>query len=231
MPGTGIYEVAADRARSFARALRAHGIYRYSEPDSYVTRHASASDPLTTYQWGLPAMGASSLTPPPVTAQSPLLAIIEGGIDVSHPDVQGVGVNGAGSGDPESVIHGTSVTSVPARPPTASGSPASGPGHGRCWSALARAAAAQLTRSTEETDAGAKVVNMSYGFAAGACFSHYVATQRLYGYGVVLVAAAGNEFQEGNPVDRIPPRVPTWSPLLRSTRTCRRPSSRTRTTP
>ena len=39
---------------------------------------------------------------------------------------------------------------------------------------------------------------MSYGFPLGACQAHIAATQRAFGRGVVLVAAAGNEYQEGN---------------------------------
>jgi hypothetical protein len=50
--------------------------------------------------------------------------------------------------------------------------------------------------------AGARVINMSYGFIGRqACFSHVVATQRAFGSNVVLVAAAGNEFEEGNPLE------------------------------
>ena len=218
MPDTGIYRVAADRARGFARALRAHGGYRYSEPDSYVSRQSFPSDPLTPYQWGLSAMGATSLTPPPATVQSPLLAIIEDGIDVSHPEVQGVAVSGApgGSGDPAGIFHGTSVTSVARAPANGAGITGVWPGARTLLVSAGPSCGATVDALYRAADAGARVINMSYGFPGGGCFSHYVATQLLYGVGAVLVASAGNEFQQGNPADRIPavsPHVVTVAAL------------------
>ena len=44
------------------------------------------------------------------------------------------------------------------------------------------------------------VINLSLG-STGACFAQYVAVQRAYGVGILVVAAAGNEFQDGNPVN------------------------------
>jgi hypothetical protein len=210
MPTTGIYRVAADRARGFARALRTHDSYQYSEPDSYLSRQSFPSDPLTPYQWGLPAMGASSLTPPPVTAESPLLAIVEDGIDVSHPDAQGAAISGpaGGSGDPAGIFHGTSVTSVASAPANGAGITGVWPGARTLLASTGPSCGSIVNALYRAADAGAKVINMSYGFPAGACFSHWVATQRLYGYGVVLVAASGNDFQEGNPAGSIPATSP-----------------------
>jgi hypothetical protein len=207
MPGTGIYQVVAGRARGFAHALRAHGSYRFSEPDSYVQRHQLPADPLTAYQWGLPAVRASALTPPPVTVESPLLAIVEDGIDLTHPDAQGVAVSGptGGTGDPEGLFHGTSVTSVASAPANGVGITGVWPGARTLLASAGPSCTSTVRALYRAADAGARVVNMSYGFPGGACFSHYIATQRLYGYGTVLVAAAGNEFQQGNPADRVPP--------------------------
>ena len=49
---------------------------------------------------------------------------------------------------------------------------------------------------------------MSYGFPGGGCFSHYIATQQAFGEDVVSVAAAGNEYAEGNPADDRPATDP-----------------------
>jgi hypothetical protein len=62
---------------------------------------------------------------------------------------------------------------------------------GNITAALNRAAARRVS-----------VINMSYGFGADDCFAHFVATQRAFARGIVLVAAAGNEFNEGNPLSR-----------------------------
>jgi hypothetical protein len=216
MPGTGIYRVAASRARSFARALRAHGGYRFSEPDSYRTRYQFPFDPLTPYQWGLPAITATALSPPPVVPWSPLIAVIEDGFDVTHPDMQGVAADGAGSGDPAGLFHGTAVASVASAPVNGAGITGVWPG-ARTVVAAADGFCGSTVEALYRADAaGAAVINMSYGFPAGACFAHYVATQRLFGSGAVLVAAAGNEFQEGNPTDGVPassPHVITVSAL------------------
>ena len=55
-------------------------------------------------------------------------------------------------------------------------------------------------RIARAVDLGAAVINMSYGFS-DACRTEYQAIQRAIARGVVPVAAAGNEFSEGNPVE------------------------------
>lgn len=213
MPGTGVYQVASGRARALVQALRAHGAYRFSEPDSYRQRRSFPADPLTALQWGLPAVGATSLTPPTPTADSPLLAIIEDDVDISHPDVAGVGVSGpaGASGDPDALAHGTAVTSVASAPANGVGITGVWPGARTTVFVSDLSCSGTVDALYRAADASAWVVSMSYGFQAGACFSHYVATQRLYGYGTVLIAAAGNEFQEGTRRTGFRPPARTWS--------------------
>src|SRR2546423_1345012 len=47
---------------------------------------------------------------------------------------------------------------------------------------------------------GASVINMSFG-SPGACFSLFVALEFAVGRGILPVAAAGNEFDQGNPIE------------------------------
>jgi hypothetical protein len=204
MEGTGVYRLDSSRARGFAAALRVRGRYVFSEPDRVATARAFPVDPLFGSQWGLAATGAIFLDPPPVSADSPLLAIVEDGIDPSHPDLQGVAVSGPVGRDPENVSHGTAVTSVASAPANGVGITGVWPG-ARTLAAIARPSTCGGTvKALDRAErAGAAVINMSYGFDGG-CFAHYVATQRLFGAGVVLVAAAGNEFLEGNPADSNP---------------------------
>jgi subtilisin family serine protease len=46
---------------------------------------------------------------------------------------------------------------------------------------------------------GIRTVNISLG-SRGACFTEYIAVQRAFGVGLMVVAAAGNDYQDGNPV-------------------------------
>jgi hypothetical protein len=210
MAGTGIYRVARGRARAFATALRGVRRYQFSEPDRYATRRSFSVDPATGSQWGLGAIGATQLTPPPVRPDSPLIGVLENGFDQTHPDTQGMQLDGYANadGDPEGVLHGTAVASVVGAPANGVGITGVWPGarvtvftsNGSCGDAVAALNAA--------VDAGAKVLNMSYGFSNFGCFAHYVATQSAFGEGTVLVTAAGNEYLEGNPEDGRPATDP-----------------------
>jgi hypothetical protein len=201
MRDTGVYRVGRGRARGFAGALKRAGRYQFSEPDAYSAAQAFPQDPLSGFQWGLGAVGALGLDPPPVSASSPLIGVLERGFDASHPDTQGIGLDG--SPDPAfdagSVLHGTAVASVASAPANGQGIVGVWPGarttvftsDGSCGGAVAA-----VVRALE---AGAKVLNMSYVFLPGACFSHYIATEVAFGQGTILVAAAGNEYEYGNP--------------------------------
>ena len=59
---------------------------------------------------------------------------------------------------------------------------------------------ASARRIARAVDLGAAVINMSYG-SSDACRTEYVAIQRAVARGVVPVAAAGNEFRDGNPME------------------------------
>ena len=201
--GTAIYQVASSRARALAAALRARGRYLFSEPDRLTVRGAFPVDPLSGSQWGLAAVGATLLDPPLVSATSPLLGIIEDGLDPSHPDLQGVAISGAASGDPEGVVHGTAVTSVASARANGVGMTGVWPGARTLLASAGADCASTVEALYRAAQAGVAVVNMSYGFSGG-CFAHYVATQALFGAGVVLVASGGNEFLEGNPADSDP---------------------------
>lgn len=198
VPEGGVYVVAKRRARAFAAALGSR--LTMAEPDALARKRAMPQDPLTPYQWWLPAVVDMDLTPPPVTPRSPVLGIIEEEIDRSHPDMQGV--VSTGNGVPPDA-HGTSVAG-------AAGAPANGYGIVGIWPGMRifmpvyqGVACSTITASVNRAvRAGVSVLNMSYGFPTDVCFAHLVATQRAFGAGIVLVAAAGNEFNEGNPLSR-----------------------------
>ncbi|MEA2347188.1 MAG: hypothetical protein QOG62_975 [Thermoleophilaceae bacterium] len=204
IPGAGVYAVPTARARSLAAGLKAAGRLVYAEPDSVATPTAFPSDPLTPQQDWLPRIGVTNLTPPAMTATSPLLGIVEESVDVSHTDLADGGhIKGYSKG---AVIdeHGTEVAGVAA-------APANGKGIVGVWPG-ARATVFGADPSCESTTAAiakavkgrVSVINMSYEFAADACYTHLVATEAAFGAGVVLVGAAGNERATGNNVPSRP---------------------------
>ncbi|MDX6696968.1 MAG: thermitase [Solirubrobacteraceae bacterium] len=200
VPSAGIYVVSKRRARELAGALQLAGRLAMAEPDALATKEGMPSDPLTPQQWWLPSVVDLNLTPPPVTAQSPVLGIIEEEWDPNHPDMQGMVQTGTRTPPDE---HGTAVAG-------AAGAPANGVGIVGIWPGMrifapsyAGVACSTITGSVNRaTAAHVSVINMSYGFPTASCFAHLVATQRAFGAGIALVAAAGNEFNEGNPLSR-----------------------------
>jgi subtilisin family serine protease len=198
--GAGIYVVAKRDARAFAGALQRAGRLTMAEPDALARKAAMPSDPLTPQQWWLPAVVDPQLTPPPVTPSSPVLGVIEEQIDLSHPDMQGIVSTSTGAPPDE---HGTAVAG-------AAGAPANGVGIVGIWPGMRILLPVYRGVSCSNITAAVyraivrrvSVINMSYGFDVGECFTHLVATQRAFARGIVLVAAGGNEFNEGNPLSR-----------------------------
>jgi hypothetical protein len=194
--GTGVYEVRIARARSFARALRSAGRLSFAEPNGPAHRAAFPSDPLTPDQWWLPAVVDQSLTPPPVTPHSPLLAIADSQIDSSHPELAGHVVST--SSKAVSDEHGTAVAGVASASANGEGIVGVWPGM-RVLDSVNKLNCADLVKSVDRaTRAGAAVISMSYEFPVGSCFAHEVATDFAFGNGALPVAAGGNDFQSGN---------------------------------
>ncbi len=198
----GIYVVRASSARAFAADLAAGSRLNMAEPDAVARKADFPQDPLSELEWWDSVVVDRSLTPPPVTADSPFLAVIEEEIDRTHPDM---GPNIVQTRDkPPPDEHGTAVAG-------AAGAPANGAGIVGTWPGMRvrvqvpdSFTCSENARAVDRAvDAGASVINMSYGFEGDSeCFSHLVATQEAFGRGALLVAAAGNEFAEGNPIER-----------------------------
>jgi subtilisin family serine protease len=149
-----------------------------------------------------------AIDPPPVTPQSPLIALVDAAADTTHPEW---------TGDPNfSTIPGTAVTN-PHGTATASvaAAPANGIGILGVWPG-ARALNVPL-RTVPGTDgeiscdasaeaigkaieSGAAVINMSYG-SVSQCTAEKIQIYYAVATGAIPVAAAGNEFQQGNPLE------------------------------
>lgn len=201
----GIHVVPRARARGFAAALRRAGLLAFAEPDRLARpRQApSAPDPLDARARWRDAVVDPALAPPPVTPASPLLALVDSPVDLSHPEFAvGSGVSGL-PGVPVTESHGTATAAIAAAPANDVGIRGVWPGMRALNVPLPaqRIACSDSARQISRAiDAGAAVINMSYG-SQQLCFAEYVALQFATGRGIVTVAAAGNEFAEGNPLE------------------------------
>lgn len=201
----GSYAVSRGRARELAAALRERGLLLFAERDrlarSAQEQRAVADDPLDAQSRWRDAIVDPVLAPPAVTPDSPLLAVVDSKIDTAHPEFAGSNVVAA---EGETLVdpHGTSTTAVAAAPKNDQGILGVWPGMRAINVPLpseipCSASVRGIRRSVE---AGAAVINMSYA-SAGACYAEYRALQRAIAAGVTLVAAAGNEFNDGNPLE------------------------------
>ena len=199
--GAGAYVVARGRARALARALRARGVLLFAEPNRLARRlQAPAPDPLDTRAAWRAAIIDPRLVPPPVTPQSPLLALIDSQLDPAHPEFAGGNISTVGT-LPVQSAHGTETAAIAAAPKNGVGILGVWPGMRAVNVALPEQircsdSVAGIARAMAE---GAAVINMSYG-AAAFCFAEYQQLQLATARGITLVAAAGNELAAGNPL-------------------------------
>ncbi|HEY3018902.1 MAG TPA: S8 family serine peptidase, partial [Solirubrobacteraceae bacterium] len=198
----GVWLVSRARARPLAAALRRRGALLFAEPNRLSSRaQAPPPDPLSSQTPWRDALVDPSLAPPAVTPDSPLLALIDSQLDAAHPEFQGGNVTTLG-GQPVVNEHGTATAAVAA-------APANGTGILGIWPGM-RALNVPLPGEITCADSvngivtavkqNAKVINMSYG-SPSLCFAEYLAIQGATGRGVTVVAAAGNEFANGNPLE------------------------------
>ena len=193
-----------DAASALSR-LRAAGAVSAVEPDRILVRPAAfrdATDPLVPQEWWRPVVGADSVTPPgpgvPVT-------VIDAGLDLSHPEF--AGRPNTTALNPQTLLgedneHATAVSSVVAAPVNGFGVVGVYP------QAVLRAFDASPFADIDEAalihgvvvaaQAGRGVVNISL-FSADK--SDFLAQAIIYafGRGTIVVVAAGNQFENGNP--------------------------------
>ena len=201
--GGGDYVVARAKARSMAGALRSRGLLIYAQPDALRRTRAVVDDPLSSSPpaWRA-AVADPKLDPPPVTATSPLIALLDTRLDETHPEFIGSNIRTLGGRRLDN-LHGTATAAVAAAPKNGIGILGVWPG-ARALNvplppdALTCSASAGGVR--EAIRDGAAVINMSYG-SQTLCRAEYNAIQLAVRRGIVPVAAAGNEFDAGNPLE------------------------------
>ena len=144
-------------------------------------------------------MVETGLEPPAVTSSSPKLALIDSKLDTSHPEFQGGRITSVGSQQVEDE-HGTATAAMAAAPTNGRGIEGIWPGMIATNFATDLSCGDIVRLIKAVVRGGYDVLNMSYG-AAQECFAESAELQRATAAGVLLVAAAGNEFAEGNPLE------------------------------
>jgi hypothetical protein len=195
----GIWRLPTGTATRIGLALSARGIARVIEPDRAVTPERVAVEPLAGFEWWRAAVGADRVSAP---GSGKLVTVIDTGLDVSHPEFAGRpnttlfnAQSTAAGGDEE---HGTAVSSVLAAPENGVGLvgiyPQASLGE---WDSGRLFVSDVIDGIERSLDAGPGVINMSFGFDG---YDALLADEIdvAFGTGSLLVAAAGNDFLEGN---------------------------------
>ncbi|MCB0870481.1 MAG: S8 family serine peptidase [Solirubrobacterales bacterium] len=195
----GSYRVKRGEAVLLADRLRAAGLLVYSEPDVEVTRSGYPLDSLSDQQWWLNRIvSPGDVTPPTVTSDSPLIGVIEESLDPLHPDLLSANLSGAKSLGPEADWHGTAIAGIIGSPGEMLGIRGVWPGARMQLFPSGLTCSTASKAVTKAVNKGVSVLNLSYTFPAGSCFTHFVATQYAIRKGVVVVASAGNSGDRGN---------------------------------
>ena len=172
---------------------------RVIEPDRALAAERATAEPLIGFEWWRGAIGADRVAPPP--AGKPV-TVIDTGLDVTHPEFAGrAGTtllnpqSTSAGGDEE---HGTAVSSVVAAPDNGIGVIGIYPQATLDeWDSGPMYVSDVIQGLEHAIDNGPSVINMSFGFDG---YDPLLANELdvAFGTGSLLVAAAGNDFLEGN---------------------------------
>lgn len=165
-----------------------------STPAESVEGYPSSN--LRTFQWWLGAVvDPVKSTPPQVDQSSPRLAIVTPGIDVDHPDLAALDIEGARSLGPAADLVGTAVAGIVAGTGGETGTVGIWPGmrlrHASTGSGSCDEAAEAIFGVAREPGP-VKVVLLPYSFDGPSCARHLAATQYAVSRGLLVVAPTGN---------------------------------------
>jgi hypothetical protein len=191
----GIWRVPTAVATRTGLRLRAQAI----EPDGALAPQRALVEPLAGFEWWRGAVGVDRVTPPPA---GKLVTVIDTGLDVSHPEFAGrpntTLFNQQATRPGEEEEHGTAVSSVVASPENGVGVVGIYPQAALAeWDSGPMFVSDVIAGIEHALDAGPGVINMSFGFDG---YDAMLADEIdvAFGTGSLIVAAAGNDFLEGN---------------------------------
>ncbi|HJV30427.1 MAG TPA: S8 family serine peptidase [Gaiellaceae bacterium] len=179
--------------------LLARGLVRTVEPDRPIELFRASAEPLIGLEYWRALVGADAATPP---GPGKPITVLDTGIDVTHEEFAGrpntIPLGEQDLTDSSKDFHGTAVSSVAAAPENGLGVVGVYP-----QAVLRSVDVGDLTVSqviaslTESMRAGPSVINMSFGVPYTRLLEDTLLTA--FRTGSILVAASGNERQEGTP--------------------------------
>ncbi len=193
----------ASARRFLPAALAAAAVAGIQRDAPLAARHTLAySDPLYDQEWWRAQVGADQLGAGPAPAVP--VSVIDTGVDAAHPEFQGaqiVPLNAQLLTDSADDFHGTAVASVAAAPANRVGMVGIWPRAAVwAWDAHDLSDSNVIAGIDTAVRRGVSVINMSLGstdedpLLEQECLVAFRA-------GSLLVAAAGNEFEQGNPAE------------------------------
>jgi thermitase len=204
IPPIGVHVVQLPEGASEVAAARAFGQrseVAFAEPDGVLAPDAVPNDPYYSYQWHLPKIGAPTAWNTTTGSPSVTLAILDTGVDGTHPDLAAKMVPGwnfyDNNADTRDVHgHGTSVAGA-AGATGNNGAGMASPAWGCKLMPLRISDTSGLayfstmaTALTWAADRGARVANLSYGASESSTVTS--AAQYFQGKGGVVTISAGN---------------------------------------
>lgn len=223
--GVALVSADPDQVRALSTAVDEPGPIARVEPerivhaisaqvDASVDAEAEAAVAEDRYTWGLQAVGASTSI---ATGKGIRVGVLDTGLDLSHPDLQGRLITSKSFVQGQEVQdghgHGTHCVGTACGPRTLAGAP----GYGVAWQAEIFAGKV-LSNQGSGADggilagiawalaSGCHVLSMSLGAAVGAAQSYSATYEqvaaRAMAQGMLIVAAAGNESQRQQGVIR-----------------------------
>ncbi len=206
VPALGIQRTRVPRGQELAiiTVLRHHPLVEYAEPNYIIRAVLTPDDPDFSSQWGLTKIGAPQAWDVTTGSSDLIIAIIDSGIDLDHPDLSGKIILGYDYVNEDWIPdddygHGTNVAGIAAAW-TNNGQGVAGVSWGARLMALkvldaegsgsyADVASAMIYAA----DHGAKIINLSLG---GDYDSQTLHDAVIYAHnaGCVLAAATGNDY-------------------------------------
>jgi flagellar hook assembly protein FlgD len=183
-----------------AEDLLKHNQIEFVEPNYQVTNSFTPKDPMYSKQWHLKKIQASKAWDQTKGASSVIVAVIDGGVQVNHPDLKGKMVspyNAVTGGTTFSPVdHGTHVAGIVAATLNKSGGTGVAPNVKIMPINVFRGSGATMYDVANAiryaADHNADIINMSLGGYYYSYDLHY-ATEYAKSKGVLIVAAAGND--------------------------------------
>jgi Subtilase family len=191
----GVWRLPTARAQRIGLALHPAAV----EPDRELVPRRVVTEPFAGLEWWRAAVGADRVTPP---GPGKRVTVIDTGLDTAHPEFAGrpntTLLNPQSTSGGTDEAHGTAVSSVVAAPENGIGLvgiyPQADLGE---WDSGPLLVSDVIQGIEHALDAGPGVINMSFGFDG---YDRLLADEVdvAFGAGTLVVAAAGNDFLEGN---------------------------------